>query len=244
MYETWTLLQDCGLVGGILPNSDFPSSPAMGLTLMNLLADCCAGTTLARITDQQDAYSKLPGLLVEDDGSEAAMDVARKELIQVSLRIFDATALPLDRLIAMREREAGSVEGASIRDLRHRYVKRIEDQVEIMSKSKSSVEFDELRRQFEEDMKDDARLLREALKMEATSTLATKDIVASVIAAATTVAAWLGGHPLVATMSLGSGAMAISGLLGVRSKFVESRQKILQAHPTAYLYENTSKIPF
>ena len=51
------------------------------------------------------------------------------------------------------------------------------------------------------------------------------------------------GHALAATMSLGPGAIAISGLLGVRSKFVQSRQRILQEHPTAYLYETTSKIP-
>jgi hypothetical protein len=57
--ETWKLLNEAGLAGPPSRNMVYPTAPFTGLTLMSLLADCCAGDNLARITDRSAAYPSL-----------------------------------------------------------------------------------------------------------------------------------------------------------------------------------------
>jgi hypothetical protein len=50
--ETWRILQQAGLAGAPLADADYPTTGPTGLSLMSLLADCCAGDTLVRVTDR------------------------------------------------------------------------------------------------------------------------------------------------------------------------------------------------
>jgi hypothetical protein len=43
--------------------------------------------------------------------------------------------------------------------------------------------------------------------------------------------------PLPDVASISGGLVAIGGLIAARSKFVKERRKILQEHPTAYVFE-------
>jgi hypothetical protein len=64
--DTWSLLQKARLSGRLLPNSDYPMSEFGGLMVMSILADSCAGTTRARVTDRGDAYATISGYLGND----------------------------------------------------------------------------------------------------------------------------------------------------------------------------------
>lgn len=232
LMSTWEMLRQGGFIGAALPNADFPASNAMGLGLMGILADCCAKDTFTRVTDRAESYASLQGLLT-DDGSPAG-EVAVNELVPAAVKIVNSNRLDFDRLIAFRKNE-----DAASRDLRHRLQKRIEEQAEIIAKSKSKTKREEALRQFESDTQDDYTLLKEALKMKTIETFASKEIIVTILGAVgMAVTAGLAAHlamPEVATAT--GGAVTIGGLVATKSKFSSERRKLLQEHPTAYLYE-------
>jgi hypothetical protein len=45
LYDTWRMLEKAQLTSSPLANSDYPATDATGLTIMSMLADCCAGET-------------------------------------------------------------------------------------------------------------------------------------------------------------------------------------------------------
>jgi hypothetical protein len=101
---------------------------------------------------------------------------------------------------------------------------------------------DEVKRQFEQFLAEDLRDLREALKLETTSTLSSKVVAASVLGVAAAAAASLApvGLPLAGLLGAGSllkaGAAVggIGGLINTGAKFSKTRTKILESHPAAY----------
>lgn len=67
-YKVWDALREAQLAGPPLPpsaDSDYPLQEATGLSIMAILADCCAGETFQRVTDRGAAYATLTGLLRE-----------------------------------------------------------------------------------------------------------------------------------------------------------------------------------
>jgi len=54
------LLRNKSLVGRPLANADYPSTAETGMSLMSILADCCAGDSLSRVTDYGTAYAAPP----------------------------------------------------------------------------------------------------------------------------------------------------------------------------------------
>jgi hypothetical protein len=81
--------------------------------------------------------------------------------------------------------------------------------------------------------------LREALKLEAWQMLPTKEIIVSVLGGV----AALGGLAVNTVIPLpdvvtSTGAVAsIGGLLASKSKYVNTRRKVLRDHPISYLYD-------
>src|SRR6185312_9916808 len=70
LHETVEMLRERGMSQSV-GHRNMRSSAATGLTIMNIIADCCAGDTLARVTDRGVAYANLAGLLVQEP--EAAL---------------------------------------------------------------------------------------------------------------------------------------------------------------------------
>lgn len=232
MHETWRLLHDSGLAGR--PSGrDRPTSPFMGLAIMSILADCCAKRSFTRVTDRGAAYVALQSVLA--DGVELEAETIKNELVPITVRTVDPKRLDLKRLINFRKHE-----GASGRSLRHRLQQHLEEQAKIIAASQSQTERNELLRQFELDTQDDFDLLKEALKLHTRETLGTKEMIATIVAAAGTAAlTGLGivGVALPEVATAVGGPVAIGGLIAAKSKFVRERKKLLQEHPTAYLYE-------
>jgi hypothetical protein len=215
------------------------SSAATGLTLMNMIADCCAGNTLARITDQGAAYASLAGLLVEKPDAKLAIHESREQLIPVLIKMVDAKKFSLRALINLRKREESAPDGSQLRALRHRLLERIEEQARRLAVAGSALARESIEKEFEDDMKDDFRDLREALKAKATQTLGTKEVLTTVVSAVGSVATALvaPAFPIAAAASGVQGIVSVGGLLATKSKWVEERRKLLKDHATAYLYE-------
>jgi len=237
LFDTWKLLERRGLVDKTQSaTKDYVLTPSAGLTVMSILADCCAGSTRRRVTDRSLAYHTIAALLSADDDNPRPDDRAHLEdLVTTSLEIVDARAIPLEKLIAFREREE-----RSSRALRYRYVDRIESYMKRLSGLKRKSDQDEVKRQFKIDMEDDLAALRDALRYSSKEVLKSREIITAgfawlgVIAGAVTglVNPLLGGF-----VTLSSAPTMIGTLWGARDKYRSSRGAILEKYPMAFLME-------
>ena len=236
-HDTWDVLMKTGLSGGSLPNLDMPMSAPAGLSLMSILADCCAGQTLARITDRGAAYASLAGLLAQESDTEVEAQGATERLSALTIQVIDTAGIPLKKLIGFRENEVKSASGHALRGLRHRYLDRLSTQASNLIAARKKSDRAEIERQFKQEMVDDLKELRSELRLSAGETLGSKDVVISVVAGVGAVVAPLIGMPVPDVVSASGAAAIIGGLLSLRSKFAKSRYDILKKHPMAYLYE-------
>src|SRR6202030_1748233 len=109
-----------------------------GLAVMAILADCCARRTKSRITDQGVAYATLTGLLgPQSEDSLLQPIVPYDQIVPITLEVIDPHALDLRFLINFRKRETSQA-GHAIRDLRHRYVDRIESFVKSLTQTQGT----------------------------------------------------------------------------------------------------------
>jgi hypothetical protein len=108
LLKTWEMLSRSRMVGAVQSNEDYPLSETAGLTLMSILADCCAGTTRCRVTDRGAAYATLSGLIGDDLQSVRGdpRPATQQQIVAVALDVIDVQSLDLNTLIAFREREA------------------------------------------------------------------------------------------------------------------------------------------
>lgn len=246
--ETWELLLDSKHAGELLPNDDYPVSNQLGLTIMAILADCCAGETRSRVTDRGLSYASLSGLLVTDEDSvrNQLLDadlrslLGEESLISLRLTLPDIDKVSLDQLIKFRKRE--EVEnGHTLRELRHNYVNRLEAQIrEITSNSKlTQSDLEEIERQYFQASLDDFVALKSELGFEFGENV-TKNVVISVLAGAGTLAATYYPQmaPIIKGVYKASGApLTIGGVISTRNKYNKARTDILRKHPMALLYE-------
>ena len=207
-----------------------------GLSLLSILADCCAGQSLARITDQSAAYGVLTGLLAEKPADEVRRETM-ESLAALTLTILDTSGIPLKKLIAFREREEKSSSGHDLRSLRHRYLDRLSTQASDLARVQTDSDRAEVKRQFDQDMKDDLQQLRSELRLLATETLTARELLVAVLAGTVAIASPYVNFALPNVTSVSGGVVSIGGMLALRTKFARSRLDVLKNHPMAYLHE-------
>lgn len=237
MYETWDLLRNLQLAGNPLANADYPLSQSAGLSLMSILAECCAGETRARITDQGIAYATLTNLLVDDTQQHAGAPY--EFIVPLTLKLLDISKIPLEKLIAFREREEKESGGHTLTILRHNYLKLIEGYAVEVSKMTRKNDREERSRQFESDMRVDLKHLSQELWGAKVDVIFSKEAVVSVLAAVTAAVGVVHGVPLAipAATSIAGGAITVGGSVLIGNKYLASRRATMQKHPMAYLYE-------
>ena len=229
----------------------FSTSGQAGLAVMSILADCCAGVTRSRVTDRSDSYAKLTSLLANNAKETQLRDrmvdaslrsaPAQELLIALKLSLLDIDSIDLGKLVQFREREAGE-SGHSLRNLRHRYVGRVEDQVKrAATTSATGTDIEQLEREFAQECEDDLAALQEELRLEKRSAILSKDVLITIIALTGSLALALFANqfqiPTVFTLS-GSGLpITAGGVLSARDKFAKSRSDLLRKHPMAFLHE-------
>lgn len=236
---TWELMRQHRLTNLPLPNGDYPFTQEGGLLVMAKLADACAGTQLARVTDRLMAY----GLIGSGDkrpGTEA-------DVIPITLDLIDASSIPLENLIKLRRREQSERRGKDYTRLRHNYADMVQAQIAALSAASDQFERDELSRQFRFRMETDLRDLREALGGSRLDVVLKPILVATLVTAGSL---WMGALDGPAAIAAGAAAAVGSELKDVAKSvadflraglnFDRKQRETMAKHPMAYMYALSS----
>lgn len=249
--DTWRVLEDAGFgrPGYRRGGHDRGVPAALGLLMMSVLAECCAGSQKQMITDRTRAYSVLTHALAQDSGGIELSEIespaleaqeARDRLIAVTLKTFNVRDGSIDALIDLRKREEKEPGGHLLR-LRHKYVDSIEQWTgRIVQEARNRGDAIEIERCFQQYLLTDFGELREQLKLDAVK-LFSRDLLITVSSAVVANAALFAPEilrpiPLSATLGV-IGAAAGSFVLG--QKLVEyrlQRRRALRDHAAGYLY--------
>ena len=247
LHETWLLLQQSGMAKPIRRRPSHYSTPApTGLVLMNLLADCCAGNSLVRVTDRTETYAGLAGLFVDHASlgpdepvrnlfADASRSEAELSITQIALELIDPNQFSLESLIALRLKELKEG-GHRLRKLRHRLSDHLREQAEVMTSALSRRDKDIAKAELKQTMADDYKELKDAMNLQAAISLNTTQVIsaAATIGTALTIREAL---PATVWAHLGELITVTSGVISIASQFAQSRRKLLQDNPTAYLLE-------
>ena len=237
--DTWRLLREARLAGPPMANTDYPLAQHAGLGVMAILADCCAGETKRRITDRGAAYASLVGTLAGRPVDELHQQDAEAEerLVGLTLRVLDASGIPLKKLLAFRKRELKE-NGTTLRAARHNYVDKIETHVKRLTGLSRARDRNELDRVFEQDVRDDLAAFREGLQIGAKEAVFSREMFTAVVGAGTFAATMFGATiPVPDAVSNLGAPVTIGGLLGVKNNYLKARRDLIAKHPMAYLYE-------
>jgi hypothetical protein len=240
LTETWQLLRKRGLSGDLLENSDYPMAEPAGLMAMAILADCCAGTTRARVTDRGPAYASLAGALGTDINQRMRVRrTSQEQLVHISLNVINPKGISLERLIEFREREEKE-SGHTLRDLRHRYLAGLETHVKrLTTEGGKREDAQQIKREIADDMRADLAALKSEFGSAKRDVWLSKEIVLTVLAAAGSVATWAFGAPIPIAGTITAAGMpaALVGIGATANKYVAARRAVMQKHPMAYFYE-------
>ena len=164
----------------------YETTQAMGLTMMSILADCCAGGTKQLVTDEAssylalDRYLKLIGRAKPLKNSNSRHD----RLVTLSLVSADVSRVRLSTLVALRNKEESHPE---LRAMRHNYVNKVGQYIgRLSTQARSERDVREIERVFQQEVSDDILLLKEELKEEAKLVVFSKEFATAAIAIAGT----------------------------------------------------------
>ena len=232
---TWDLMRHHRLTDLPLPNGDYPFTQEGGLLVMAKLADACAGTQFARVTDRLMAYG-LIGTGDKRPGNEA-------EVVPITLDLIDASSIPLENLIKLRQREQSERRGTDYTKLRHMYADMVQAQVAALGAAYDQVERDELNRQFRFRMDADLKDLRQALGGNKINLVLKPVVVAALVTAGSL---WTGAVDIPAALAAGAvaavgsglpdGAKTIADFFSARLNFDHKQRETMAKHPMAYMY--------
>lgn len=236
--HTWELLMQHKLAGVPLPNGDYPFTQEGGLLVMAKLADACAGKRFARVTDRLMAYGMI--------GSGGRPSASEADVVPVTLELVDASSLPIEDLIAFREREKVERRGSDYTKLRHAYADRVQAQIMALRKEPDAFQRRELERQFRDEMAQELKDLQEALTRNRRDLVMKPVIVASVVGVgslamglAPATAAVLAGTAVVGA-NLTDVAKTVADFLSSGFHFSSQQRETMAKHPMAYMYALSS----
>lgn len=258
--ETWEELRRRKLVRVQRGHSDLDdhvSHKYLGLTVMAILARCCAGTHKHTITDQNSSYftllKHLQFLSGETEAGRAAVDErsqqvfrrwldklgvtesraegeARQALVSITLDVIDAKSLSVDDLLKLRnDKTKFSAE------LRQNYATALDKHLGPLSapditETDAKALLDDFRRAMQQDLD----RLYDELKLNALKTLLSKEV-------AVAIAAPIAGTSVLLASGVGTvlGGVLGAGALGkLAVEYRNSRNAVFQKHPMAFLYSS------
>lgn len=204
---------------------------------MAKLADACAGTTLARVTDRLMAYGMI------GTGNQRAGNVS--DVVPVTLDLIDATSIPLDSLIAFRKREATERRGRDYTRLRHAYADMVQEQIKALGAALDQTERDRLTEEFRYRMETDLSDLRRELRGNLGQLVVTPVVVAAVATGGALLSGLTDDLQTAATIGLTAAvgtkveeiAKTVAGFVKDRMGFDERQRNVLAKHPMAYMWE-------
>lgn len=230
-HETWRLLQEHRMTSGPVANGDYPFEHEAGITIMAKLADACAGSTFARVTDKMLAY----GLIGDRDEPVLAQSC----VVPITLELIDASAISLEKLIDFRRREEREQKGGDYRAWRHAYADAVQSHVTRLCRVESANQRDQINDEFRDDMARHLRELKRAIGI-AKAEMVLKPVVVS---AAVGVGGFLAAGPLgalaggLAGLAAEPALRSLADMFNAGMGFNEKQRKAMDKNPMAYMYQ-------
>jgi hypothetical protein len=221
---TWHALERAGLANLRVddPDGDYEMPSAVGLVMMSVLAEACAGTLKRTITDQRAAYTVVRESIIKNVVSNTAEDAHRHDLLDVTLRLAALDGLPLKKLVELRQREA-KTGGHSLKELRHKFVSRVDEVARQMTKHPR--ETAEVQRQFESDMADDLKALTVELGEVGWKAVFSRELAVGMLSSAGFL-----------DQPVGQMIAGLIGLVGLGIAYRRERKAALTKHAMSWLY--------
>lgn len=224
--KTWHFLRGSKLVKE--KKDSFIASPALGLSIMSILADCCAGSQKQLITDEIESYSALNRYLTTIAGGDYKTNDRNIEqydrLVTISLKTINVDELDIRKLISVRKREKRG--DSTFQSFRHNYLKSLDECVNrIMKEARTEEDRKEIERVFEQETESDLNELKDELKIEAKKVLLSKEMAVTIIVAAGFIV-----EPIIRSI------IGIGVILKKRVEYKAARNKTLKGHSMSWLY--------
>ena len=203
----------------------YETTLAMGLTMMSILADSCAGGTKQLVTDEASSYIALDRYLKFIGGAKPLRNINSRpdRLVTLSLRSADVSKVRLSTLVRLRKREGSD---PKLRAMRHSYTNKISEYIRRLSTvARSESDVREIERVFQQEVNDDIMLLKEELKEEGKLVIFSKEFATAAIAVAGTYI-----PPF-------SNVVAAGALYRSLIKYRQSRRRVLEKHSMSWLYQ-------
>ena len=224
--KTWEALERAKLANVRLndPDGDYEMPSAVGLVMMSVLADSCAGTLKRTITDQQAAYATVRESIVRNTIPSAGAEVNTTALVDVTLKLANMNTLPLKKLVEMRQREQRSG-GHSLTQLRHAFVGKIDEAAKRMASLTQETDRHEVQRRFESDMEADFQAIRDELGELGWKAVFSREMVVGMLSTAGLL-----------TQPFGQMIAAATALVGLGIAYRRERRAALAKHAMSWLY--------
>jgi hypothetical protein len=238
---TWNFLHSLKLAelqsagGSNLSGSDYyndwTTSSNLGLAMMSILAEVCAGNEKRTFTDKISAYRLLNQSISRIHGGEfsnVSTPSAYEQLVTISLKIIDVEQFSIEELLTFRKNE-----NKETRQFRHNYLKKIDEFVSRISKSNSDRSVSAIKTEFESEMKDDLEFLNDALKRNLTGVLLS-EVAVGILAA-------VGAS--VTPLTIPAAIVGVFSLVKASINYKEERRKSLSSHAMAWLFSLKNQGP-
>jgi len=220
--ETWNALKEAKLANVKLsdPDGDYEMPSAVGLVMMSVLADACAGTLKRTITDQQAAYATVRESIIKNTIRPANIEKNTERLVDVTLRLANLDNLPLKKLVKLRQRE-----NQSLKQLRHAFVSKIDEAAKQMASLPQETDRQEVQRRFESDMETDFEAVCEELGELGWKAVFSREMVIGMLSTAGLL-----------TQPFGQMVAAAAALVGLGVAYRRERRAALEKHAMSWLY--------
>lgn len=238
--KTWRLLEERFYARAVDNELGYQLNYLLGLMLMSIIADVCAGETKRKITDRSDAYAFLQEFnIIEAGGNyvhgyDASMVTAEYgKLVTLSLKVLDTDDIPIRDLVHMRMREEkGS--SSDYRKFRRNYLSKLDEYVDrIVRPGVTESDIKEYERQFEVDMEDELKDLRSELRITTRKSLFSKDVLVGATAIPGALTKPIHGITDIAQIV---GAIGVGSLVKAGAEYMQARKKVLRGSSMSWLY--------
>lgn len=225
--DTWDELRGSGFGKFDAPTAkgSYLMSQAFGLTMMSILADCCAGSQKRTVTDEVDSYAGLARYLIAlHEGSFGQATDEYDRLVVLSIKTLNVDEIDLSRLVKLRKKELKGDD--FLTELRENYLTVVDRYVKrLINEAKNKSDIVEIDREYEREISQDISHLAERLRLEAGKALLSKEIAVAVMAVAGTT-----------VVPISSIIIAVGSLVKTAMNYRAARREALRSHTMSWLY--------
>ena len=210
-----------------------------------LQAEIAAGVTKQQITDDKHTYSAYCRLIATAGHRDNGLPLGGEDkLLSVALESIGLQNVTLRQLVDFRKRELKDPELGA---LRRTFAESLTAFLLDISKQKvlTRADWEEMQRNYRVRVNDDIRVLSREMSCETTAFALSKTMLAPILMGVGTLSSLLlarvspttAAAGAVASLTATQAVISAAGVISEGRKTINSRAKILESHPLAYIYE-------